>query len=241
MSVFFISDLHLHPSHQATTDRFLQFLTVDAKNAEALYILGDFFEAWIGEDGLNLHDQNVMQALSNYAKHIPTYFMQGNRDFLISAETIKNYGITWLPDPYLFELYGKRILLMHGDTLCTKDIAYQRFRRFVRHPFTKHFFLNLPLFMRKKIAAKLRKNSLSLHSKPPKDASIFDATEAAIEEAFKTHQADILIHGHTHKPIIQTISLGEAMQSVQRIVLGDWGPRSTILEYSETGPELKVI
>jgi len=236
MSLFFISDLHLQSSHPEITDRFLQFLAIDAKNAKALYILGDFFETWIGEDGLNPHDQKIMQALANYANHTPTYFMQGNRDFLISAETLKHYGVTLLNDPHLLEFDGKRILLMHGDTLCTKDFAYQRFRRFVRHPFITRLFLNLPLFIRKKIARMLRKNSQSMHAKPSKDPSLYDATREAIEKVITEYQADILIHGHTHQPQIETMVLDN--KSVQRIVLGDWGPRSTILKYSVSGGAL---
>lgn len=239
MSVFFISDLHLHSSRQNTTNRFLQFLKEDAKNAEALYILGDFFEVFVGDDGLDAHDKQVMQFLAEYAARVPTYFMHGNRDFLISDRFLNNAGITLLQDPHLFELYGKRIVLMHGDTLCTKDVQYQRFRCFVRNPIIKWLYLSLPLTLRQKIAGNIRKASISTHSKITKDHSLYEATPEAIEKVFKHLKMDILLHGHTHQPEIENLIIEG--RSVQRIVLGDWGPSSTILEYSPMGPTLKTI
>lgn len=238
MSIFFISDLHLHESRPATTDRFLQFLSIDAKNAEALYILGDFFEVWIGDDNLSAHDLSVMAALTQYASKIPTYFMRGNRDFLISASFLKKANITLLTDPTLIEQYGKRVLLMHGDTLCTKDLDYLRFRRFVQHPFIKWLYLSLPFSIRSRIANNIRQKSQSIHSRPMKDPSLYDATLEAIQKVIRGYNADILIHGHTHKPEVQAIQIED--HQATRIVLGDWGKVSTILEYSPAQTTIEI-
>lgn len=242
MSTFFISDLHLDASRQVVTERFFRFLNDDAKNADSLYILGDFFEVWVGDDILSTHDKQVMQKLAVYAQKVPTYFMHGNRDFLIGSAFLKQSNITLLSEPTLIQLHGKRILLMHGDSLCRKDIDYQRFRSFVRHPLIKWLYLRLPFFIRQKIALSIRKKSQASYLENKTiDESIYEATLEAIEEEMQKHNADILIHGHTHQPVIQEVRVQG--QPKLRIVLGDWGKKSTILEYSsqEHKPILREI
>lgn len=240
MSIFFISDLHLHESREQITKRFFRFLQEEAFNAQALYILGDFFEAYIGEDCLSPHDQNVLNQLSNYAKKVPTYFMQGNRDFLLKESLLKNLGITFLQDPSIIELDSKRILLMHGDSLCLKDINYQYFRRFVRHPFIQWLFLHLPRQLRQNIAGKLRKNSMHTEAKTKnKDLSIYDVTQDAVNAVLIENQSKILIHGHTHKPALHVFEYEG--NDYKRIVLGDWGKKSIVLKYSNDDFQLEEI
>ncbi len=158
MTIYFISDLHLHASRPENTMRFLRFLKEIADKATALYILGDFFEVWVGDDQWHVntpedHDTQVIQALTQYtAQGIPTYFMHGNRDFLIANKFAATTGCTLIPDPYIIEFNDTRYVLTHGDTLCTRDLAYQRFRRMVRNPIFKMLFLCLPLKLRRKIA-----------------------------------------------------------------------------------------
>lgn len=240
MRILFISDLHLHETRPEITNRFFKFLNDEAKEANALYILGDFFEAWIGDDNLSLHDQKVFKALETYAKRIPTYFMPGNRDFLLQPDFLKRYNITYLKDPSLINCQGKPVLLMHGDTLCLKDIAYQRFRSIVRLSFVQWLFLHFPFIIRKKIALGLRQNSNKNYSKNKiKDLSIYDVEQNAVEQIMQAQNADVLIHGHTHKPGIHTFVQNGI--PLKRVVLGDWGQKSTYLEYNDGEFDLKEI
>lgn len=159
---FFISDLHLHQSRPNVTENFFQFLEKEAPAAEALYILGDFFEVWAGDDDPNPHHKKVMQALGHFSQKnkTPIYFMRGNRDFLIDKGFAKATGCILIPDPTTIELYGEKILLMHGDSLCTGDRSHQRFRKFSQHPIIRKLFLMLlPFSWRLKIASGIRKNS----------------------------------------------------------------------------------
>lgn len=228
--IFFISDLHLHATRPEITKRFFQFLQEEAKEAKALYILGDFFEAWVGEDAMDAHDKSVIQTLKNYAQKVPTYFMQGNRDFLCNEDLIKKMGLVFLPDPSLVKLNNKRVLLMHGDSLCTLDVSYQRFRRFVRHPIVIWLYLKLPLGIRQKIAGQLRNPG----KRPVRDARIYDVTQEAVEKMGEQFYFDYLIHGHTHKPGIHEFIQHE--RTVKRIVLGDWGKVCTILKWNAAHP-----
>ncbi len=160
MVTYFISDLHLSAKRPATSALFLKFLALEAKNADALYILGDLFESWVGDDNHNTHDEEIIEGLAKLARSgIPLYFMHGNRDFLIGDQFVARTHCTLLPDPSVVHLYQKKILLTHGDQLCTLDKKYQRFRRIVRHPFSQKFFLKLPLGLRRTIAKILRTKS----------------------------------------------------------------------------------
>lgn len=242
MTTFFISDLHLSAAHPDTTELFLKFLKEDAKEAEALYILGDFFEAWIGDDILDPHEAKIIHALANYTKQgTPVYFMHGNRDFLIGHSFAIKSGCSLIKDPTLITLYGKKVLLCHGDALCTLDKTYQYFRKGVRHPLIKKIYLNLPQWLRRKIANRLRNHSprnLYLdHSKHlnPK----WDVTISAVNQIMQKFQSDILIHGHTHKAGIHEFVLDE--KPVTRIVLGDWTTTGKVLAFSSQKLELQEV
>lgn len=242
MTTYFISDLHLHASRPLITERFCKFLLQEAQNAEALYILGDFFEVWVGDDIQDPHDIYVMEALIDYInKGIPVYFMHGNRDFLLGKRFADKTGCQLISDPYPIELHGKRYVLAHGDTLCTLDVKYQRFRRFVRHPIIKGIFLSLSLAWRKKIAGHIRIKSSEERDRPKTHTihpSYYDVTHTAVFRMLRKHKAYTLIHGHTHKPGIHDFILDN--QSAQRIVLGDWeSTRAYILKL--TAKEYKLI
>ncbi|MBM2598726.1 UDP-2,3-diacylglucosamine diphosphatase, partial [Pseudomonas sp. BDPW] len=160
MSVLFISDLHLEAERPDITRAFLSFLDERARRAEALYILGDFFEAWIGDDGMDAFQRSIAQSLRQVADGgTRIYLMHGNRDFLIGKAFCREAGCTLLPDPSVIDLYGEPVLLMHGDSLCTRDEAYMRLRRWLRNPLTLWVLRHLPLATRHKLARKLRKES----------------------------------------------------------------------------------
>lgn len=243
MQTYFISDLHLCAARYPITELFLKFLQTKMQSADALYILGDFFEAWIGDDLLaeNKHDRLVVNALANLSQRIPIYFMHGNRDFLIGEAFAKKTGCRLLPDPFVIEIYGKRLLLTHGDLLCTLDTSYQKFRRFVRNPFIKSLFLNLPIFIRRRIAKKLRAKSreAGYKAKSAQDLARFDVTETAVNKMLIDHKAHIMIHGHTHKPGIQDFLLEG--KPARRITLGDWDLHGSALIMTSSDMRLEQI
>ncbi len=244
---FFISDLHLHQSRPSVTENFFHFLETEAASAEALYILGDFFEVWAGDDDPNPHHQKVMQALAHFSKthHIPVYFMRGNRDFLIDKRFAKATGCILIPDPTTIELYGKRIVLMHGDSLCTGDRAHQRFRKFSQNPFIRKLFLILfPFSWRLKIATGIRQKSQragamreNVHIN--KQTNPFDVNQEAVKKVLLQSDSNCLIHGHTHKPGIHEFTLDNVKK--KRIVLGEWGVSGNVLVFSKDFVEFKNI
>lgn len=232
-STLFISDLHLSASRPEVTDLFLAFLErhhpSNHTRIDALYMLGDLFDAWIGDDTSNSHDQHVMERLSQYTEQgIPLYIMPGNRDFLIGKSFVEKTQCTLLPDPTVIDLYGKRVLLMHGDLLCTLDTQYQWFRKIARSPITRFLFLSLPLSLRQTLVRFIRTQSSSQKGKQHIQPAIYDATEAAIHTQLRKHQSHLLIHGHTHKPGLHELMLDG--QPAQRIVLGDWGNTGSVLK-----------
>lgn len=221
MTTLFISDLHLSPNQPALTRLFLYFLQNQAKQAEALYILGDLFESWIGDDDESPFNQQIIMALAELtASGISTYFMPGNRDFLIGSRFIEKTGCKYLADPTSITLYGIPTLLTHGDSLCTLDKHYIYFRRLTRTHFLQTFFLKLPLAFRKKIARYLRSVD---HVSMPNDPK-FDVVMHALFNCLKHYPTELVIHGHTHQPCIQLIQ--PYKQSLCRVVLSDWNPIS---------------
>jgi UDP-2,3-diacylglucosamine hydrolase len=233
VNTLFISDLHLEESRPEITELFLHFLREQASKADALYILGDFFEVWIGDDHDAPLHQRIIAVLRNLTDSgIPVYLMQGNRDFLLGEQFAKASGCRLLTEPCLIDLYGTRTLLMHGDTLCTEDIRYLKFRSFVRNPFFQKLFLSLPLRWRKKIAQYLRKASEQHTGQAAKN--ILDTTPAEVERVMEHHQATLLIHGHTHRPSIEFFS-----NNKKRIVLSDWDKTGHVLICSPDG-ELRM-
>lgn len=217
MYTYFISDLHLHANSKIQTELLLAFLGTQGMQADAIYILGDFFAMWLGDDLNEPYIQTVQRALQDISKqNIPLYFMRGNRDFLISDKFCRASTCNMLPDPCTIELYGQKILLTHGDQLCTLDLEYQKFRKFVQHRFTRKLFLSLPGWLRKKLALWVKGRTRG----SPKDPATYDVAQATVDAWFAKHAVNTMIHGHTHRPAIHKHGANT------RIVLGDWEPNS---------------
>lgn len=232
MSVLFISDLHLEAERPDITRAFLHFLSTRARTAQALYILGDFFEAWIGDDGMDEFQHAIARALRELSDSgTRIYLMHGNRDFLIGQAFCREAGCTLLRDPSLIELGGEKILLMHGDSLCTLDAAYMKLRRWLRNPVSLFILRKLPLATRRKLARKLRKESRA--QTRMKASEIVDVTPAEVERIMRDKGVRILIHGHTHRPAVHELQVDG--RPARRIVLGDWDSQGWALEADDQG------
>lgn len=220
----FISDLHLASERPAINARFFEFLRREAAQADALYILGDLFEYWIGDDELDAADadplsRQVAEALAELAAvGVGLRIMHGNRDFLLAGAFLRATGATLLEDPTRLELEGKPTLLMHGDTLCTGDLAYQRFRAEARTPAWRAALLSRPLAERRELLTGLREKSEQVKRETP--LAIMDVDPGAVEEAFRSHRVERLIHGHTHRPGRHVLHLDG--RTCERWVLPDW-------------------
>lgn len=235
MSTLFISDLHLSHQTPKVADGFYEFLRTTAADATRLYILGDFFDAWIGDDEDDSLVRGIKEQLKQHSEHCETFFIHGNRDFLIGETFAKETGITLLPEQSVIDLYGRPTLLMHGDTLCTEDTEYMQFRAMVRSPQWQQQVLSLPLQQRRQMAADLRKKSQSMNAIKAED--IMDVTQEEVIKVMAEHQVDLLIHGHTHRPARHTLQI--AGKPAERCVLGDWHQRGWYLEAtSEQGLKL---
>ncbi|AMO56282.1 UDP-2,3-diacylglucosamine hydrolase [Endozoicomonas montiporae] len=219
MQAQFISDLHLTPERPDIARAFLRFMDEQAPKSDALYILGDFFEYWVGDDAMEPFHRNIADKLRQYtnAGH-QLFFMPGNRDFAVGRQFLKRTGARWLNDPCTIELNGEKILLMHGDLLCTDDEQYQKYRRRIRHPLVLGFLRLLPLSYRKKLGARIRSNSKA--AKTGKSLEIMDVNHDEVIRVMEQYQVKTLIHGHTHRPDTHTVPLSAG--TGQRIVLGDW-------------------
>lgn len=238
MTKLFVSDLHLDASRPAATDCFLRFLAGPARDASSLYILGDLFEAWSGDDAAGAHERQILDALSDYrTAGCQHYFLKGNRDFLVGARFANETGAVLLSDEALVDLHGQRVLLLHGDTLCTDDHDYQRFRRFVRSPLAQSLYLALPARLRSSIANYLRRRSTQANDgKPP---AIMDVNPMAVANALRRHDVQLMIHGHTHRPAIHNLEVDG--RPARRIVLGAWYEQGCVLHWNENGPELRPL
>ena len=226
MSIFFISDLHLEQNKPHLTKAFENFIDSKVNLHDELFILGDFFEQWIGDD----NEDNFIKGIKNIlklktAEGLKIYFMHGNRDFLIGDKFCKDVGAKLLKDPFIFNLNGKKIMLMHGDSLCTDDKDYQEFRNLVRNKDWQKDFLSKDLKERKEVAKSLREIS-SLENKT-KDEAIMDVNQDEVLRIIENHSIDVLIHGHTHRPYIHDEN------GVPRMVLGDWGDFLWFIESSK--------
>lgn len=219
----FIADLHLQESQLEKTNAFLKFLTTIALKADALYILGDFFEVWIGDDDESPYNEKIKAALK--ACKIPIYFMSGNRDFLISKKFAQDTGCKLLEDPTKIDLYGIPTLLTHGDLLCSKDIGYMRYRKFVHNPKYNKLFLLFPLKLRKYIANFLRAKSIKAHAL--KSSIEKDVVPETVIKLMQQYQVTQIIHGHTHIPGIHDIKTGK------RISLPPWHNSANALIYEQ--------
>lgn len=237
MPALFISDLHLSEDRPAANERFFSFLEETARGADSLYILGDFFESWIGDDDLaypfNAVIAGVLRELSRHG--VAIYLMHGNRDFLIGPRFCDATGATLLEDPTVVELEGEKTLLMHGDTLCTDDLDYQAWRRTARSGTWQREFLGKSLDERRRAVGGMREKSKEVVQAKP--AEIMDVNADAVREAMQRHGVKRLIHGHTHRPGRHAVDLGKVRG--ERWVLPDWYGRGGYLSLS--GKSLKLV
>jgi UDP-2,3-diacylglucosamine hydrolase len=232
MSTYFISDLHLEESRPDITRAFFSFIDAIQADAKTLYILGDFFESWIGDDENTELQLSVKKRLKRFTEQgAALFFMHGNRDFLIGELFEEETGARILPDPSLVELAGEQTLLMHGDSLCTGDTGYMKFRATIRNPAFLEPFLKRPIEERKITAQQLR--TMSQANNQSKSMEIMDVTPDEVTKEMTSHQILTLIHGHTHRPETHEIQHGE--QTLTRIVLGDWDQHVWYLKVAESG------
>ncbi|WP_106477030.1 UDP-2,3-diacylglucosamine diphosphatase [Phytohalomonas tamaricis] len=219
MTTLFISDLHLQPDTPALAQGFLDYLEYRAAGAETLYILGDLFESWIGDDAYGEFEAPILAAMKAYSDTgSKLYVMHGNRDFLLGDEFAKMTGATLIDDPAMIELGGIPILLMHGDSLCTQDTEYMKFRAMARDPQWQHQVLAMPVRERMALAAKLREQSGEANSRKAQD--IMDVTPEEVENIMNQYHVHILIQGHTHRPDVHDFKLHD--EAAKRYVIGDW-------------------
>lgn len=235
---FFISDLHLEEKTPQSCKQFLHFLSNCDSKVDAIYILGDLFETWIGDDNDTAFNRQIIKAMRQTTnKGIPIYFLPGNRDFLIGKKFLHATGCLKMRDEHKISLYGTNILLMHGDTLCTDDIAYLRARKIIRNRFyLKLFQLLVPLKARQKFADRLRKKSKHYTKKASKE--IMDVTQETVIHIMQKHDVAYLIHGHTHRPAIHTFTIQDS--PVERIVLGAWHECGNALVWDSTGKKTLI-
>ncbi len=236
--ILLISDLHLEEQRPDITRAFLFFLQDRAAHADALYILGDFFETWIGDDAMTPFQRTIAEALRQLSDGGTRIFlMHGNRDFMIGKDFCREAGCTLLADPSLVDIQGEHVLLMHGDSLCTRDIAYMRLRRWLRNPLVLFVLRNLPLATRHKLGRKLRKESRMQTRQ--KAADIVDVTPEEVLRLMSEYGVQRLIHGHTHRPARHSLQVDG--QPAERIVLGDWDAQGWALQIDEQGYRLDAF
>ena len=246
MTTLFISDLHLDSTRPAITELFGQFVRREGKSADALYLLGDLFEAWVGDDDPSEVGAYVASTLREVADSgVPVHFIRGNRDFLVGQDFATHAGFRILPDPAVVVLYGKPTLLLHGDLLCTDDVAYQAFRTQTRNPVWQAQFLSQPLQARLAFAAQARAASQA-HQATLREGgndvrfeTVTDVTPATVEATFARFGIDTMIHGHTHRPAVHELPLGD--RQCTRIVLGDWYEQGSVLRVDADGYRLESL
>jgi UDP-2,3-diacylglucosamine hydrolase len=240
MATLFISDLHLDPERPEITGLFGRFLDGEARNADALYILGDLFEAWVGDDDPSSAGAFVAEKLRALADSgVPVYFVRGNRDFLLGEDYAKRAGMTILPDPAVIALHGEPTLVLHGDLLCTDDTAYQQFRAQTRDPRWQEQFLSQPLAARLAFAEQARAASKARYGElqaSGQSETITDVAPATVQEWFKRYGIRHMVHGHTHRPAMHDEGGGNT-----RIVLGDWYEQGSVLRVDENGAKLASL
>jgi UDP-2,3-diacylglucosamine hydrolase len=240
MTTLFVSDLHLDPARPGITALFGRFLDGEARRADALYILGDLFEAWVGDDDpspVGAFVAGRLRALADAG--VPAYFVRGNRDFLLGADYARRCGMRLLPDPAVVVLHGEPTLLLHGDLLCTDDTAYQQFRAQTRDPAWQARFLAQPLDARLAFAAQARAASMARYGElqaSGRAEAITDVAPATVQAWFQRYGVRRMIHGHTHRPAIHDEGHGRT-----RIVLGDWYSQGSVLRVDDDGFDLAAL
>jgi len=240
MTTLFIADLHLDPERPAITALFGRFIEEEAADADALYILGDLFEAWVGDDDPSDAGAFVADKLHALAASgVPVHFIRGNRDFLLGAGYAARCGMSLLDEPSVIDLYGTPTVILHGDLLCTDDLAYQQFRAQTRDPRWQAQFLSQPLQARLAFAAQARAASKARYGELVSAGTaevVGDVAKDAVDALFATSGVRRMIHGHTHRPAIHDEGHGHT-----RIVLGDWYEQGSVLRVGEDGVELASL
>ncbi|MFC3813819.1 UDP-2,3-diacylglucosamine diphosphatase [Lysobacter sp. GCM10012299] len=243
MTTLFISDLHLDAERPRITELFGQFIRSEARGADALYILGDLFEAWVGDDDPSETGAFVASELRALGQSgVPVYFIRGNRDFLIGEAFARRAGARILPDPSVVMLYGRPTLVQHGDLLCTDDVAYQQFRAQTRQPQWQAQFLSQPLPARIAFAQQARAASKAHQSGLKTQGTmetITDVAPATVAGTFSRYGIDTMIHGHTHRPAMHELDVDG--HACLRIVLGDWYDQGSVLRVNPDGYDLQAI
>jgi UDP-2,3-diacylglucosamine hydrolase len=233
MSTLFISDLHLEDSRPESAVVLMGFLSGPARSADAVYILGDLFEFWIGDDALSASARAVAQATSELAASgVACYFMHGNRDFMLGQDYAGEARMRLLPETHVADLYGLPTLLLHGDTLCTDDLEYQAFRKQTRNPEWQKAVLAMSVEERLQMARNARDASMQ-HTQSA-SMEIMDVNEAAVISAFTENEVTRMIHGHTHRPAVHLHELPGGIEA-KRIVLADWYQTGSYLDVSPSG------
>lgn len=238
MRTLFIADLHLSENHPQICEAFFEFLKNENKEVEYLYILGDLFEVWIGDDEHTPLMDKVAKALSDYAvtNNIKIYYIHGNRDFMIGKKYARQSAMRLLPEHSEISLYGKNVLIMHGDTLCLADENYQKMRKIIHNPILQFIFNLLPLFIRKKIGWKIR--SASQNKKADKNREVMGVTESEVVRLMVKHKTEILIHGHTHQVAEHQFQL--LNKPASRFDVGDWFNNLSFVEATEDKTQLII-
>ena len=232
MATLFASDLHLDSEAPWAIDAFLAFLAGPARNAEALYLLGDLFEVWVGDDDDNPDNSRTCLGLKSLTNGgVPVYVIHGNRDFLLGDEFARRTGVKLLPDPVLVELYGVPTLLSHGDVFCTEDPSYQQLRSIVRQTAWQRRFLALPLTARRTLASAARAGSKAHVQRTI--PTIMDVNPDAVLHTFRATGARRLIHGHTHRPAVHPCVVDGV--SAERVVLAPWYEAASCVSLDANG------
>ncbi|WP_076587217.1 UDP-2,3-diacylglucosamine diphosphatase [Vibrio ostreicida] len=237
MATLFIADLHLSPITPETTDCFVKFMRDEAIHSDALYVLGDLFEFWVGDDDNSEFSHRIRHEFKRLtSKGIPCYFTQGNRDFLVGKRFARQTGVTLLGDETVIDLYGEKAVVLHGDTLCTEDVKYLQFRETVHKPWLQWIFNRIPMLIKKRIVAKVQSDIRT--DKNTKSLDIMDVTQSEVEKVMRQHNVDLMIHGHTHRPNVHTFN--SKNETKTRIVLGDWYTQGSVLVYAKSSFQLQA-
>jgi UDP-2,3-diacylglucosamine hydrolase len=236
MTLLFISDLHLDEGQAEITASFLRFLQTEARKADALYILGDLFEVWLGDDHKSEFNDTVINGLADLgSRDVPVYIMHGNRDFLIGSDFCRASGAELLPDPTIIDCYGRKALITHGDALCTGDTEYMEVRKRLRNPAFQKELLAKSLEDRALIARDTRKESMQHTSEVAND--IMDVAPDEVIAVMRQYEVDLLIHGHTHRPAVHQPKI--TGQAAVRIVLGNWHDKGWVLRLDRSDYRLE--
>ncbi len=230
MTTLFISDLHLSPENEALIQLTTEFLCTETKGVQSLYLLGDVFNTWLGDDIVPVEFEPLITQLQQlHQAGIKTYLMVGNRDFMMGKNFAERCGCQLIADPTVINLYGIKTLLIHGDSLCTDDVSYQRYRRKTRNKFLQWCFLHLPVRYRQGISDKIKQKSRE--QKQSKSTMIMDVNQLEVSRIMQEYDVQYLIHGHTHRPAIHAFTL--ANKAAYRIVLGDWENKTSFLKCND--------